>query len=183
MYPERSVFMRAHLRASLVLAAIALSACADNTFTGDIGSGSITGPGASLTLQLSRDSVSVDTGTVVVLSATLSNGADPSSVGTITWSTSDNRVATVSGAGVVKGIAAGSARITASVGTTSAAAKVVVTAPTGSTPVTPPPTTPATGAEPALPQATVPVEMPAVTGQSIRVNAGGDLQAALNAAQ
>jgi hypothetical protein len=38
-------------------------------------------------------------------------------------------------------------------------------------------------AEPELPRVTVDVSMPAVTGQSIRVNAGGDLQSALNNAQ
>src|SRR5690348_1857447 len=128
MYPERSVFMRAHLRAALVFAAVILPGCADTSFIGEVGPGSVTGPGASLTLQLSRDSVSVDTGKVVVLSASLSNGADPSTLGAVSWQTSDARVATVSNQGEVKGVGAGSATVSASAGNVSARAKVTVTA-------------------------------------------------------
>jgi hypothetical protein len=129
----------------------------------------------------------VDTGKVIALSATLSNVADPSSVGSISWQTSDNHIATVDNQGQVKGISPGAATITASVASASAKAKVVVTA--SNTPATPtPPDTavkpsPVTVTPPELPRVAVDVAMPAVTGQSIVVNAGGDLQAALNAAQ
>jgi Bacterial Ig-like domain (group 2) len=183
MYPERSVFMRAHIWASLLIAAAVLPGCADTSFLGEVGSGSITNPGTSLTLELSRDSVSIEAGKSVPLLVTLSNGADPKSLGTMSWRTSDARVATVTNLGEVTGVSAGAATVSVTAGSVSANAKVTVTSP-GAPGVPDTTITSPTGVRlPELPRDTVDVSMPAVTGRSIVVNAGGDLQAALDAAQ
>jgi hypothetical protein len=94
----------------------------------------------------------------------------------LSWSSTNSSVLTVSGSGLVVAVAAGSAQVRvtsgSAVGTLSmnVLSALVQSPPTGAQ-------------EPELPRATVNVTMPAVTGRSISVGAGGDLQAALNAAQ
>ena len=95
------------------------------------------------------------------------------SAGTPSWSTSNASVATVSSSGVVTAAGAGSATITATLSGKSGGASVsVTTSSTGSITVTPP----------ALPLSVPSPNVPAPTGRTIRVAAGGDLQAALNSA-
>ena len=122
------------------------------------------------------------------------------------WSTSAPDVATVSGNGLVTAVAAGTAVITAENNMASQSVTIVVatgasaaegapadsaqpadsTAPadvpdTTQAPVVTPPVSSGGPAE--LPRAYVDVAMPAVTGRTIAVAPGGDLQAAIDAAQ
>jgi hypothetical protein len=107
----------------------------------------------------------------------------------ITWRSEHPSVAVVSSSGVVTGVSAGQTQIYETGGPYGATVTVDVVA--GGTPSAPespvPPPSPSMptggGQQPELPRASVNVAMPSVTGRSIWVGAGGDLQGALNAAQ
>jgi uncharacterized protein YjdB len=114
------------------------------------------------------------------------NGAAISGI-PITWSSSPTAVATVSPSGMASGITAGNATIYAKADTVTRSIGLTVVDPAASTPTSP--TSPggtgtlnavATLAE--LPRASVATNYPAVSRQ-VRIAAGADLQAALNAAQ
>ena len=105
-------------------------------------------------------------------------------IGTITWSTSDNAIASVSTSGLVTGKATGTVTITAAAAVATGSASI----PVGQTSTTaPPPTTTntsgLTATDPAAPQSTPTYAgLPGAT-REIRVASGGDLQGALDRAQ
>ena len=103
-----------------------------------------------------------------------------------TWRTSNDEVAAVSGGGVVTGVSAGNATITAT-GTLSGATKSSTLQITvqGSTapPPPPPPPPPPSGGNPELPRTYINTNYQAPGGNRIRVRQGDDLQAAINSAQ
>jgi trimeric autotransporter adhesin len=87
-------------------------------------------PVAVASITLSPSAPSVVTGGTVQLAATLKDAAGNTLAGrTVTWSSSSAAVASVSAAGVVTGVAAGSATITATSEGRSAQAAITVTAP------------------------------------------------------
>jgi len=137
---------------------------------------------ASVSVSINSSSVAVGQTTQATATALDASGK-PVTGRTVTWSSSNNSIASVSSTGVVTGVAGGSASISATVDGKTGQANITVTIPTTSTPSTPAPTgTLAT--LPELPRLVVDARaVPAPTGQSIRVAAGGDLQAAINAAQ
>jgi uncharacterized protein YjdB len=95
---------------------------------------------------------------------------------TVTWSIGNGQsVASISSGGVVTGISAGTATVKAAVGGVAGTASISVAG--GSTPPPPPP------GPAALPQSWVDVSMPTQTGQTISVNAGDNLQLAINNAK
>lgn len=181
--------MRPHVRTALIAAAFVLAGCADNGLPNDL----FTSPGgtrASEGLHLSADSVALPLGEKTVLSATVVSRGETTQVKNVNWKTGDTTVAKVNGQGQVTAVGPGATTVTASTtdtsatATTSTATATVTVSSTDTTSTTTSTTTSvATGATPELPRVTVDVSMPAVTGQSIRVNSGGDLQAALNGAQ
>ncbi len=84
------------------------------------------------TVSVTPAAATVAVGGTVQLAATPRDSAgNPLSARTVTWSTSSSGVATVSTSGLVTGIAAGSATITATSGGKSGTAAITVTAPTG----------------------------------------------------
>ena len=142
--------------------------------------------GSTLTVSVSSNALKVGETTQALVSATDAAG-NQVSVSSPQWATSNGGIATVSAAGLVTGIADGSATITANINGMSATASVTVAGSTTTT--TPPPVPPAgptsgiTAAPAALPQSVPdPRNIPAEARQ-IRVPAGADLQAALDNAQ
>ncbi len=136
-------------------------------------------PVAAITVSLSPTSVPV--GQASLVSAVLKDAQGNTLSGrTILYSSSNTAVATVATNGVITALTAGSATISAiSEGKTGSAA-LTVTAPTA-----PPPPPPSSGGPAAL--ATLPLvylntTYVPPTGKTINVNAGGDLQAAINSA-
>jgi hypothetical protein len=107
-------------------------------------------------------------GGTVQLQATVKDASGATLAGRkITWSSSDGAIATVSGSGVVTGIASGSATVTATCEGQTASAAITVT---GSSPPPPPP--PTGGCPGAWPTAVYP-RMPLSTGQAFYVSASG----------
>ncbi len=92
-----------------------------------------------------------------------------------TWSSSNTTVATVSASGMVTAISTGSTTVTATTSGKSGSAALTVSSSNTPSGVAINP--------PELPRAYVPTTYPAITGTTRTVPAGGDLQAALNAAQ
>ena len=84
-------------------------------------------------VSVSPASASITVGSTRQLTAT-----SKPSAGSFTWTSSNNTIATVSASGLVTGVAAGSASITASAGGKSASAAITVTAPTPPPPPPPP---------------------------------------------
>jgi uncharacterized protein YjdB len=125
---------------------------------------------ASVTVTLSSPALTVGQTTQAV--AVAKDGSGNTLSGTPTWASSNNAVATVSSSGMVTAVSAGTANIAASVAGAQGAAPVsITTAGSG-----------VTATLPELPRATASASVPAPTGRTIRVAAGGDLQAALNSA-
>jgi hypothetical protein len=130
------------------------------------------GPVASVTVSLAPSSILVtQTATATATAKDASGVTVPGAP--VVWSSTDGAVATVSGSGLVNGVSAGTASIRATVNGIVGSANVSV-----SPNVTGGSTIPA-----ALPQATVPIGPTPVTGATIVVHAGDNLQAALNSAQ
>ena len=128
---------------------------------------------ASVTVSVPTNSITVGQLTQAVATAKDANGnALPGKP--IFWSSSNAAVASVNGSGVIAGISVGSATITASSEGKNATAVLTVTppAPIGSVP----------SIAPTLPQQTVDVSWRAPT-RTLTVNAGGNLQAALDSAK
>ncbi|MGQ0539515.1 MAG: beta strand repeat-containing protein, partial [Gemmatimonadaceae bacterium] len=129
---------------------------------------------ASVTVALSSGSLTVGQTTQGTATAKDATGATIAGA-VVVWSSSNTAVAAVSAAGLVSAVAAGTANISATSGGKTGAAPVSVTAPaTGGT-------VPSIAA--ALPQASVSTAWVAPTGRTLPVNAGGNLQAALDSAR
>jgi uncharacterized protein YjdB len=135
-------------------------------------------------VALSPASVELKVGDKVQLSATLRASSGSALTGrTITWSSSDDQVVTVSSTGEAKALAAGTAAITATSEGKSGTAAVTVTAPKApSTPTTPTapttpstPTTPTTPSEPTTPAQPV-VATLSVSPDSVSLSAGSSSQ-------
>ena len=111
---------------------------------------------------------------------------NPIAIGTITWTTSDGSIASVSSSGLVTGVAAGSATITAKTDAATGSGAITVTGGNTAASVPPPPSTSVSGltaADPAPPQATPAYGSLPPAAREIRVGSGGDLQGALERAQ
>ncbi|HEY2067453.1 MAG TPA: Ig-like domain-containing protein [Gemmatimonadaceae bacterium] len=131
---------------------------------------------STIVVQATSQSVAVGQTTNVVV--TVKDAAGNAVTGAVVALASGApTVATVAADGTVNGISAGSAQITASVGAIVGQTTIVV----GGTPGAPVPAGPPGVV--ALPAATVDVSMPSVTGATIAVPNGGDLQAAINQAK
>lgn len=101
-----------------LIAILALGAC-------DLG----TGPDAAASVTLSRDTATVVAGAELQLQAIpLDASGSPLARAPVAWSSSDPGVATVSGAGVVTGVAPGRATVTASSGAGTGTATITVKA-------------------------------------------------------
>ena len=86
-------------------------------------------PDAIATVSVSPTSASVDVGSTTQLQATARNAAGEAVSATFSWSSGASAIATVSGVGVVTGVSAGSASITANAGGRSGNATVTVNDP------------------------------------------------------
>jgi uncharacterized protein YjdB len=161
----------------LVTAVAAGTAVINASVDGVVGSlpitvnGSGTGTAASVTVALNPV---LSVGQTTQATATAKDASGTAVAASFTWSSSNTSVASVSSSGMVSAVGAGSATITATTsGKSGSAVLTVSSTSTGSISVTPP----------ELPRTYVPTTYPAVTGTTRNVPAGGDLQAALNAAQ
>jgi len=86
------------------------------------GSGTGTGTTPSTpTITLDKTSVTIEVGKTAVMTATAAEGT------TVTWTTSDANIATVSATGTITGVKAGTANVTATAGDQSAICSVTVT--------------------------------------------------------
>lgn len=165
-------------------------------------------PNIAPSLTIAPDTAIVPVGGSTSFAAALSSGEETATG--VTWSSSSSSIATVSSTGMVTGKAAGRATIRAERNGQRDSASVLVEAaaapaPSDSTPAAPAPSEPsdptdtgtigsatttipptATGSSVAraaeLPRRTVDTRMPAVTGRTIRVPAGGNLQKAIDEA-
>ena len=149
---------RALVFASAVL--FSQTACGSDTLNPD---------GLAATVQLSSQTLNLSVGDTLSLTAkVLAAGGSVLATKRVTWSTSDPSIVTISGTGVVTAVAVGNAALSAAVDTAKATIPVNVG--------------PTTTVQPELPRVSLNTAMPAVTGKSISVPAGGDLQAAINQA-
>ena len=126
-------------------------------------------------VQITAPTTSITTGNTLQLGATVKDSAGQTMTGaSVSWSSGNTSVATVSSSGMVTGVAAGTATITATSGSAKGTFTLSVTNPvtSGGTPST---------AE--LPRVLLNSSYPTQTGNTIAVPAGGDLQGAIDAAQ
>lgn len=132
---------------------------------------------ATSTVSVSVPTSSVSVGQSVQASASVKDANGNPIPGALAfWSSSNAAVATVALNGLISGVSVGTANITASNSGRSGTVTITVTAPQ------PPPTGSVPSIAPTLPQATVSVSMPMST-RTLTVNAGGNLQAALDSAK
>jgi len=97
----------------------------------------VTAPAPVASVTVSPPTPSIGVGNTVQLTATLKDSAGNTLTGRpVTWSSGATGFATVNSSGLVSGIAAGSAVITATSGSASGSATVTVTASSGSGPIT-----------------------------------------------
>jgi uncharacterized protein YjdB len=129
---------------------------------------------ATVSVSLANGSIQAGAATQATAVAQDASGQTISGV-TFFWSSSSAATATVSQSGVVVGVAAGSANITASASGKSGSAAITVTSA--------PPTSGLTAIPPALPSAYVNTSYTLPTGQTINVPAGGNLQTAIDQAK
>ncbi|MEW5917566.1 MAG: ricin-type beta-trefoil lectin domain protein [Gemmatimonadota bacterium] len=142
-------------------------------------------------IVVSPASNSIVKGDSVRLTPTAYNSSGQPVAASFTWSVpSGSSFASVSPTGWVKALNAGTATVRASSAGISGNATVTVTAPTNPPPppTNPPPTTPPPAGSvpsipPTLPTSSVNTSWRAPTGRTITVNAGDNLQNALNSAQ
>jgi hypothetical protein len=160
---------------------IAAAGVKRDTFSLLVGSGSSSSSSTVASVSLGAGSTSIQVGGTTQLTATARNSSGGTISGvSFTYSTSNPAVASVSSTGLVTGNAAGSATLSASANGKTGQVTVTVSATTPPPPTTPPPTSGV--ALPAQPQI-LNFSYPAVTGRSIYVAAGGNLQGALDQAQ
>ena len=135
---------------------------------------------AAVTVNLNLSSVGV--GQKAQATASAFDAAGQALVGrTVAWSVDKPAIASVESSGIVTGLAAGSATVTATVdGKAGTAVVAVLAMPTAGTPSAP---VAGNTIAPTLPKAMPSTTVPAVTGATINVAAGQDLQAALDAAK
>ncbi len=161
------------------------------------GTASITAAASGKTGSMSVSVTSAPTSPAVVASVTVSLSTSSTTVGgtsqatavakdlngvvisgkNATWTVGNTALATVSSSGLVNALAAGTVPVTATIdGKSSSTSLTIAAAP--SNPLPPP-----TGSSPALlPKTFLNYSFPAMTGKTITVAAGGDLQGALNSA-
>src|SRR5947209_11307845 len=97
----------------------------------------VTCPGTVAAVVVTPTAASVLAGQTLQLAATpVDSAGNPLSGWTVSWASSNTAVATVNGNGVIAGLAAGSATITATSGGQSGTAAITVTAPTNTSPGT-----------------------------------------------
>ena len=161
----------------LVTAVAAGTAVINATVDGVVGSlpitvgGTTSGTAASVTVAVNP---ALNVGQTAQATATATDANGTTVTATFAWSSSNSSVATVTSTGMVSAVGAGSATITATTsGKSGNAVLTVSSTTTGGVSINPP----------ELPRAYVPTTYPAVTGTTRNVPAGGDLQAALDAAQ
>jgi uncharacterized protein YjdB len=133
---------------------------------------SVNAPGGSPSVTVTLSSPALTVGQSTQAQAVAKDGNGNTLGGTPSWSSSNNAVASVSSSGMVTAVSSGTANITASVSGTQGSASVSISAAGSGVAAT----------APELPRATPSASVPAPTGRTIRVAAGGDLQAALNSA-
>jgi hypothetical protein len=125
-------------------------------------------PAAAITVAPADATIAA--GETVQLAATVLDASGAALTGrTITWTSSDGGIATVSGSGMVRGVAGGTASVTATCEGRSATATITVN---GAPPPPPPPPPPTGGCPGAWPAAVYPA-MPLSTGQAFYVSASG----------
>lgn len=158
----------------LVTAKKSGSASVVATVSGKTGSATLTvAAQTAASISVSSNAPSISVGQSTQVTAVVKDASGNVLSTPVTWSTSSSAIATVSATGLVSGIAAGTATITASSGTVQGSTTINVTAPVSTATV---------AAPPELPRVYLNTAMPTVTGTSIVVPAGGDLQAAINQA-
>ena len=132
--------------------------------------------GDIMTVSFPTQSLSVGQTTQAVAKETTSSGSAVT-LGTVTWTSSNTAIATVSSTGLVTGKATGSATITAKTATASGSASITIGS---SSSVASPSVSGITAAEPATPQITPAYGALPTASRVVRVAAGGNLQAALD---
>ena len=114
------------LRISAVVVFTSLMACSDSNSGILVGGSS---PGAVAGIIVSPASATVQVGLTVQMTATLVDGNGNEASGDVSWSSSNSVVASVTDQGVVTGVTAGAATITATSGSASRGAIVTVVDP------------------------------------------------------
>ena len=152
--------------------------------------GTVDGMSASATLvvtspvvasiSVTAASTSLTAGQTTQATATLKDANGNTISAPVTWTSSASSAATVSATGLITAVAAGSATITATSGSVSGPLTVAVIAAPPSGPTSP--SGPSGFVIPELPRYSVDSRYVPATGASINVPAGGDVQAAINAA-
>ena len=113
-------------RISAVVLFIGLTACSGSG-GGILVPGS--SPGAVAAIAVSPSSASIQVGLPLQMTATLVDGVGNEVSGDVSWSSSSNIVASVDSEGLVTGLVAGAATITATINTISGGATVTVVNP------------------------------------------------------
>ena len=132
--------------------------------------------GDIMTVSFPTQSLSVGQTTQAVAKETTSSGSAVT-LGTVTWTSSNTAIATVSSTGLVTGKATGSATITAKTATASGSASITIGS---SSSVASPSVSGISAAEPATPQITPAYGALPTASRVVRVAAGGNVQAALD---
>jgi Bacterial Ig-like domain (group 2) len=148
--------------------------CAAAPLSGIDGQGDSTSTrtGAVASVSLQPTSASLLIGQTVQLIAVLKDTAGRVLTGrTITWSSGNQLIASVTAAGVVSALAAGSVTISATSEGSSGSATLTVSAPTSQ------------ATDPELPRVTIDTRYAAPTGRTLSVAAGGSVQAAIDSAK
>ena len=141
-------------------------------------SGTSTSSGDVMSVTFSTQSLPVGQTTQAVAKETTASGTAVT-MGTVTWTSSNTAIATVSSTGLVTGKGAGTATITAKTSTATGSGSITIGS---STSVASPSVSGITAAEPAAPQTTPVYGALPSASRVVRVAAGGNLQAALDGA-
>ncbi|MFN8574349.1 MAG: Ig-like domain-containing protein [Gemmatimonadaceae bacterium] len=139
----------------------------------------VTAPSPQISVVVvSMSSTTLSSGQSLQATAVAKDAAgNPVSGAVFTWSVSSTSVISVTASGLVSGIANGTAQVRATTAGVTGSLSVTVSSPA------PPPGPNGLTVPPALPQVYLNYPYPAVTGATITVPAGGNLQTALNNAQ
>ena len=137
-----------------------------------------TSSGDIMSVSFSTQSLPVGQTTQAIAKETTASGSAVT-MGTVTWSSSNAAIATVSSTGLVTGKGAGTATITAKTTTATGSGSITVAT---SSPVASPSVAGTSAVEPAAPQTTPTYGALPSASRVVRVAAGGDLQGALDRA-